>query len=509
MKTTVARSGFVLPSIESVSLIELDEAPLSACALPEACFAVGTSSGRLLVFQSEGDLLGVSEFGSSVIGLVASGDSVVAATSLDGVTALQGETKWTVDVAAGCEIIVGSGDGVLLADGAGAVSHISSEGEILGREVHGEVTGLASNADGSVTAIAFSDGRLLIIDQNGGTLHDSAAADDDVETISRMEFRHDGVLMVCRDSLGMALDERPENRLECWHPQNGLIHTTELPSRTTSLLPTETGALVGCFDGSIIRLEVGSKGYEEVARLDYSTSSIIPWEDDLLVASWFNIIRMTAVGETIWSFEHTGLVTHLLDLDNGTIAALGEAPAGQSPAPIVILDPDSEPRLPEDENFDYEELRPAGDTHAGGLSEEELEAADAPPEMAADTAELMGALDEEMEILTEAPSVEADLLEDLSASARAINLPPIADAGDEKTTEADDDGTATILLDGSRSYDPDGSIESWAWQDAKGRVIGHTPQLNVRLPKGVHSFELTVTDDRGASVTAITTVRIL
>ncbi len=161
MKTTLARSGFVLPSIESVSLIDLDEAPLSACALPEACFAVGTDSGRLLVFQSEGDLLGVSEFGSSVIGLVASGDSVVAATSLDGVTALQGETKWTVDVSAGCEIIVGSGDGVLLADGAGAVSHMSSEGEMLGREVHGEVTGLASNADGSVTAIALSDGRVI------------------------------------------------------------------------------------------------------------------------------------------------------------------------------------------------------------------------------------------------------------------------------------------------------------------------------------------------------------
>ena len=190
MKTTVARSGFVLPSIESVSLIELDEAPLSACALPESCFAIGTDSGRLLVFQSEGDLLGVSEFGSSIIGLVASGDSVVAATSLDGVTALQGEPKWTVDVAAGCEIIVGSGDGVLLADGAGAVSHMSSEGEMLGREVHGEVTGLASNADGSVTAIALSDGRLLIIEQNGGTLHDSAAADDDVETISQIGRAH-------------------------------------------------------------------------------------------------------------------------------------------------------------------------------------------------------------------------------------------------------------------------------------------------------------------------------
>ncbi len=63
----MARSGFVLPSIESVSLIELDEAPLSACALPEACFAVGTDSGRLLIFQSEGDLLGVSEFGLSLI----------------------------------------------------------------------------------------------------------------------------------------------------------------------------------------------------------------------------------------------------------------------------------------------------------------------------------------------------------------------------------------------------------------------------------------------------------
>ena len=103
---------------------------------------------------------------------------------------------------------------------------------------------------------------------------------------------------------------------------------------------------------------------------------------------------------------------------------------------------------------------------------------------------------------------EADLLEDLSASAKAINLPPIADAGEDKTISAEEDNTATILLDGSGSYDPDGKIQSYAWQDSKGNVIGDSVQVRVRLPLGTHPFELTVVDDKGAATKAMVTVRI-
>lgn len=104
-------------------------------------------------------------------------------------------------------------------------------------------------------------------------------------------------------------------------------------------------------------------------------------------------------------------------------------------------------------------------------------------------------------------AVEADLLEDLSASARAINLPPVADAGDDRTVDVDEEGKATVLLDGGRSYDPDGTIEGWAWEDGKGTVIGDTPQVRVRIASGVHVFHLTVTDDRGASTKSTITVQ--
>ena len=113
-----------------------------------------------------------------------------------------------------------------------------------------------------------------------------------------------------------------------------------------------------------------------------------------------------------------------------------------------------------------------------------------------------------MEIQVDEQVVEVDLLEDLAESARAINLPPVADAGDDRTVEADEEGKATVLLDGGRSYDPDGTIEGWAWEDGRGRVIGDTPQIRVRLASGVHAFHLTVTDDRRASTRATITVQV-
>ena len=121
----------------------------------------------------------------------------------------------------------------------------------------------------------------------------------------------------------------------------------------------------------------------------------------------------------------------------------------------------------------------------------------------------MDALGEELEVIEEEKAIsEADLLEDLSASAKAINLPPIADAGEDKTISSEEDNTAIILLDGSRSYDPDGKIQSYSWQDSKGNVISDSAQVRVRLPLGTHPFELTVVDDKGAATKAIVTVRI-
>ena len=64
--------------------------------------------------------------------------------------------------------------------------------------------------------------------------------------------------------------------------------------------------------------------------------------------------------------------------------------------------------------------------------------------------------------------------------------------------------TVTGTLDGSKSYDPDGYIVEWAWKQIAG------PATNIANPKAVitttsvskkgnYSFELTVTDNDGAT----------
>jgi len=224
-----------------------------------------------------------------------------------------------------------------------------------------------------------------------------------------------------------------------------------------------------------------------------------------LVASWFDVFRITTGGEVIWQFEHIGVVEHILGLGE-RVAVLGDDRKGRTPAPMVILDPDMPPR--HDDFLTAEEpAEPSSDEFSGSLSEEEEQMADKRPALPEQARGILDTLEEEIEIKVDEQAVEADLLEDLSASARAINLPPVADAGDDRTVDVDEEGKATVLLDGGRSYDPDGTIEGWAWEDGKGTVIGDTPQVRVRIASGVHVFHLTVTDDRGASTKSMITVQ--
>jgi subtilisin family serine protease len=80
------------------------------------------------------------------------------------------------------------------------------------------------------------------------------------------------------------------------------------------------------------------------------------------------------------------------------------------------------------------------------------------------------------------------------------NLPPVANAGaDQILTDTGGDGAEAVVLNGSGSSDPDGTIVSYVWK--KGATVialGATPPA-VSLPVGVHTITLQVTDDRGAT----------
>ena len=81
------------------------------------------------------------------------------------------------------------------------------------------------------------------------------------------------------------------------------------------------------------------------------------------------------------------------------------------------------------------------------------------------------------------------------------NQPPTAEAGENQTvTDAGDDGTETVTLDGSASVDPDGNIAAYEWYEGTGPdpiASGANPTLSLTV--GTHEITLMVTDNGGAT----------
>jgi subtilisin family serine protease/subtilase family serine protease len=88
------------------------------------------------------------------------------------------------------------------------------------------------------------------------------------------------------------------------------------------------------------------------------------------------------------------------------------------------------------------------------------------------------------------------------------NLPPHAHAGaDQTVSDNDRDGTELVTLDGTASYDADGSIDSYEWSEG-GTVVGTGATAEVWLSVGVHTLTLEVTDDDGDTATDTVVVTV-
>ncbi|HMO04214.1 MAG TPA: PKD domain-containing protein [Kiritimatiellia bacterium] len=101
-----------------------------------------------------------------------------------------------------------------------------------------------------------------------------------------------------------------------------------------------------------------------------------------------------------------------------------------------------------------------------------------------------------------------------TATKETVNQPPVANAGPNQTINGL--GGATVYLDGSGSYDPDGTISEYAWTQASGpfAIISYahpgSPNATVVLlsqtNNAVYTFRLRVTDNNGAMSTGTVTI---
>jgi len=98
-------------------------------------------------------------------------------------------------------------------------------------------------------------------------------------------------------------------------------------------------------------------------------------------------------------------------------------------------------------------------------------------------------------------STDSTAPENQPPSPETGNQPPVAAAGPDQTvTDVDGGGDESVMLDGSGSSDPDGSITSYVWIEG-GQEIATGPTPTVTLVVGTHNITLRVTDNDGATGT--------
>lgn len=92
----------------------------------------------------------------------------------------------------------------------------------------------------------------------------------------------------------------------------------------------------------------------------------------------------------------------------------------------------------------------------------------------------------------------------------AANVPPVADAGpDQNITDLDGSGAETVTLNGSASTDPDGTIVLYRWAEGASTLAsGASATADVSLAVGVHTIELTVTDNNAATDSDTVTITV-
>lgn len=426
------------------------------------------------------------------------------------------EKLWEIASPGGCELMKSAikGDIIAFIDGTNKLRTINFQGELLGIFSENELVGMTINENGSAISCWDDEGNLIVLNRNCSKIFKRPINSEIGERIITAKYTHNGILLVSRETLDLP-EEGEQNELEFWNPLGQKTGSVGFNSRCIAINVSKDSIWAGLFSGEL--LLINGEKTNQIWKSEYSITSLITLNNDILVSSWFYLFRIDKTsGECVWQYEHEGIIDFMVMSDNEEVLALcgNDRNDYTNAAPLALLNPNSTPIWEEESDDDYIEKEPievetTDDNNIYNNSNEDLKNLlgddynqyDLKNDSEGSTMDdLMAAFNEEspQEIEKIENEDNLSLIEHLLSNDEKRNQPPVCNAGNDQNLEAGDDGSCLVLLDGSSSHDPDGYIRIWNWASEDGRTLSNGPKIKLRLPIGTHRFTLTVTDDDGA-----------
>ena len=455
---------------------------------------------------------------------------------------LDGEIVWRIKSSGGIENMTATIERTrfLVIDGMRDAILFDVNGNEINRQKGRQYALSAIRPDGGAFALADDTGTIELISSTGEMITTCEPRSAEGDRITAMTFRPDGVLVYASECNGLTDSETPQIALICIGVNGECLHTVEIDSNASVLFGTGQGILVGMENGDVEEHRIGSSEPILWAKTGYEIRDVRPHDNDVIVGSWFHLRRFLAPMEEAWAIEHPGLIDRVSSDSGGRMIAISGDNRNDYTRidRIDIYDPDStrievnddEALLMDDQDLfggsvggsigtdlvealentenatseDFEEIEDI-------LSEEEMEIYRTNQASEDEIDDLLSELEEEVESEEENQPNDDDsnyLLEGIIDDDSFSAMPPIADAGEDRVIQADEDGAALATLDGRKSQCADGEIVSWEWRDVDGLPIGDTPALKVKLSTGLHQFTLTILSENGVSASDSVSIKV-
>ena len=387
-----------------------------------------------------------------------------------------------------------------------------------------------------VVHIAVRPGRIYVAEQAGGVVACDEenivwrrpARGDHGERITGLGLTREGRLFLTREGHALVAGDEEAIEFELWS-NDSLQVRKDQSMRLLTYSQSSLGAILGFDDGTVHRLlEDGTM--EELLATGHPVFSCAEHQSEVLASSWFYIHGI--LDGVAWKVEHQGMPEMLcyhsklrllvfagddqndytnpepiglmnmsegiVEADTSDLSQWFQVKAAAQPLSAEELygdDQDVLEFLTEDERASLTSMSETDVGHDSLMAamEQDVEPSNGLQSMPSD-GDLLDALNS-VEALTLEETDE--LFDALSASVSEI-IPPRAVAGDDQRHVADGDGTCVVLLDGRGSYDPHNRIARWSWYDERGKELTAAAQVKLKLPVGMHRFELRVVDGEGS-----------